>query len=97
MPDLIRYPGFFGIALKLHFVLRLRGNDVLRVFNRRSNIYALFERDARALNIGAGRLIKGEQVNEQFDNGNAHRSGGRDGRGNTGAIHGPDGPQRRQY
>jgi hypothetical protein len=37
MPDLIRHPEFFWIALKLHFVPRLRGNDNLRVFIRRSN------------------------------------------------------------
>ena len=33
MPDLIRYPVPFWIALKLHFVPRLRGNDNPIVFN----------------------------------------------------------------
>ena len=38
MPGLIRHPVFFWIALKLHFVPRLRGNDGINLFNRRSNM-----------------------------------------------------------
>jgi len=37
MPDLIRHPVPFRIALMLHYVPRLRGNDNRGVFNCRSN------------------------------------------------------------
>jgi hypothetical protein len=41
MPGLIRHPVSFWIALMLHYVPRLRGNDNLRVFIRLSNNVAV--------------------------------------------------------
>ena len=42
MPDLIHRAVLFWIALVIHNVHRVRGNDYLRVFIRRSNNWTLF-------------------------------------------------------